>query len=394
MDGRKTVSIIAFVIVAALIGGLVHNPYDPVRYGIGAIGVLQGQNIYTFPGIVYPPLFYVLSSIVIYPIYMLNGISAESYPVIGAFVGIGTTVQALSYLLGDRIISDTYSKEWAIACLINPFVIYVVLLFGQMESFVVLGIVGVIYAEYTEQWEIGGALLMVAASVKIFPAILFLPFLWHNRENAYRIMRGAAPVGIFTSLLMILFLPESLTIVSSSLYGNRPVNALYIFSLTLVPSRVASVVFIGTFMLSGLIAIMITSDEYIRYLIPFVPVVLFYPDVIEYRWLPLAVGTLLIGYLPESSDSRLYKQYGWLWVLLGTAAMMIGTIEGWYEGDPWLVPTFGTLPGLPPIVEQWNSKVSVARLIRVVRLGVAFIFIISVLNWCRLIRSRIETFPG
>lgn len=394
MDDRKTVSIIAFVIVAALIGGLVHNPYDPVRYGKGAIGVLQGQNIYIFPGIVYPPLFYILSSIVIYPIYILNGISAESYPVIGAFVGIGATVQALSYLLGDRIISDTYSKEWAIASLINPFVIYVVLLFGQMESFVVLGIVGVIYAEYTEQWEIGGALLMVAASVKIFPAILFLPFLWHNRENAYRIMRGAAPVGIVTSLLMIPFLPESLTIVSSSLYGIRPVNALYIFSLTLVPGRVASVVFIGTFMLSGLISIMITSDGYIRYLIPLVPVVLFYPDVIEYRWLPLAVGTLLIGYLPERSDSRLYKQYGWLWVLLGTAAMMIGTVEGWYEGDPWLVPTFGTLPGLPPIVEQWNSNVSVARLIRVVRLGVAFIFIISVLNWCRLIRSRIETFSG
>lgn len=393
---KKIALLIIYIFVGTLVGGLIYNPYDPRHYARGAIGVLQGVNIYELNGVVYPPLLYVFSSILFYAISGFTEITTRNYPAIATFVGIGTTTQVFSYILGARLVSDNRTTKWAIASLLNPFVIYVVILFGQMESFIILGIIGVIYSESDDQWEIGGAALAIAASVKIYPAVLFLPYSYHNRENIYRIMRGAIPVGIIIFLLMILYLPESLTIIFSSSGGIRPVNALYIVSLSTVPDWLVSVVFIGSLVIATIISLAM-SDNCVRYLIPLVPVVLFYPDVIEYRWLPLAVGALLIGYLPQGPDTKIRhtcKRYGWLWILLGTLAMVVGTIEGWYEGDPWLVPTFGTLPEPPTIFGMWNpgfsfgplsgNAISAERVIlRFIRTGIAAIFIVSIVIWCR-----------
>jgi hypothetical protein len=384
---RKSVYLLAYLILAVLVGGLVHNPFDPVRYAKGALGILEGGDIYAQKGVVYPPTLYVVASLLLFVISSGTETSVDGYVTLATFVGIGTAVQMASYLLGDRVIDNSHSQEWAIATLLSPFVVYVVVLFGQMESFVVLAIVGVVYAERTRRWEIGGASVAIAASVKIFPAALFVPLLIRNRENAYRILRGAAPVIIATTLLMIVFLPGSLTIFSSSLYGIRPVNALYLLSAGQIPSWVAAGTFIVSFVGLTLLSACI-PDGYVGYLVPFLPVVLVYPDVLEYRWLPIAVGAILLGYLPRTSNPNSFPdhgRYGWLWTLLGTLAMILGTIEGWFDGSPWLVPTFGALQEPATVLGTGQLDESVGALVRSLRLGVVFVFVLSVLHWCRMV---------
>lgn len=384
MLDRKTIYVVAYVILAALVGGLLHNPYDPVRYGEGALGILEGGDIYGQKGVVYPPTLYVAASILLLLLSTGTEISVDGYVALATFVGIGTTVQAASYLMGDKIVDSSYSEEWAIVTLLSPFVVYVVILFGQMESFVILAIVGVIYAERTERWEVGGSSVAIAASVKIFPAVLFVPFLLRNRSNAYRILRGAAPVGIVTVLLMLFFLPGSLTIFTSSLYGIQPVNVLYILSAGRVPSWVAGGIFLMTLAGSALLSARI-PEGYVGYLIPLIPVVLVYPDVLEYRWLPFTVGALLVGYLQQASPSGSqpdHRRYGWFWMILGTLAMIVGTIESWYDGSPWLVPTFGSLPEPATVSGLSHSIVPFESLTYSLRLGVAFVFFISVAHWC------------
>lgn len=395
LDTRMLLFAVTFVVVGTFVGGLTHNPFDPARYAKGAIGILEGANIYRIRGVVYPPPLYVLSSVFLYVASLFTRVQTNSYVTIATFVGIGTTMQALAYVLGSKLVCETKATLWAFASLYNPFVVYVLVLFGQMESFIVLGLVGVLYAEHTSRWEVGGALLAVAASVKIYPAILFLPFVWRNRQHAFRIVRGAVPVGVVTVLLMIPYFPDSLRIFFSALWGVRPINALYIVSLSTVPSWVVSGVFVSTFVLAGVVSAVIEADRYVAYLLPLVPVVLFYSDVIEYRWLPLTVGVLLIGYSrgPSPKIRRLCRRYGWGWIALGTVALVVASLRSLYVGDPWLVPTFDVLPELSTVFSAWYPSVPFAdrlsladrTVVELVRTGIAIVFIVSVLNWCRLV---------
>lgn len=398
---------IMFVILGTIAGGLLHSS-DPPNYAEGALGILAGENIYEYGGVVYPPLLYFIAAIPLFIISQFVELTVDSYPTIAVFAGIGAVAQSISYILGSVIIDNNRHKKWIFASLLNPFVLYVVILYGQMESFIILGIIGVIYATYTDRWKIGGVLLAIAGAVKIYPLVLFLPFVWHNRGEMLEILKGAVPIGALTFALMIPYLPESLKIVSTpSRTGVRPMNALYIFSASLVSDQTVSLLFIISLLLTTIYACSITTEERIEYLLPLVPVVLFYPDIIEYRWLPLAVGALFIGYISfqeESQVSDVCKRYGWIWSTLGTLAMIVGAIEGWYEGAPWLVPISGDLTSLPVIFGMWTPPFSFGPLdgnpilferivLRIIRTMISLIFIITVLLWCGHIYQTIHRNP-
>lgn len=389
----QSIFALSFVVFGILIGGLLHNPADPPSYAQGSIYFMQFKNIYNHSGVVYPPFLYAVAAVFLSILSNFIDIYPTSYTAISTFVGIGAVTQVVCYLLGRNIISAKRSWNWFIASLFNPFVVYVTLVFGQMEVFVILGLVGVIYAELKEEWAIGGAALAIAASVKIYPVVLFFPYIYHNKEKAYNIILGAAPVGAFTAILMMIYLPESLTIVRSASGGVRPVNALYILTLSYIPSWTATLVFLTTFSIA--IAISLFVDDISRYIIPLIPLVLFYPDILEYRWLPITVGTILIGYLPGNINTNIEdicESYGSLWLILGTLAMAVGTIEGWYEGKPWIVPTTGVLPEPVILFGTWqlnttfgpffNGPILVELFaLRMIRTGIAILFIASIISW-------------
>lgn len=389
--------VLTYLFVGTVLGGLFYNPADIPSYIQGSLGVINGVNIYTLQGVVYPPPLYLFAATVFKIVGLHFNLTPSSYVAISVFACICAVTQSFVYLLGSKVVAPRNNNKWVLAALFNPFVIYVSFLYGQMESFVILGVAGVIYGDIKEQWAIGGAALAVATSVKLYPVVLFLPYIYHNWENAARIIKGAAPIGVLTTILMTLYLPQSLTIFSSASGVVRPVNAIYLASLSFSPKWLVTGLFLLTFMASTCVSLLMEKEP-VRYLIPLVPVVLFYPNILEYRWLPLAVGSLLIGYLPtQDGISRLCRVYGWLWTLFGTLAMITGTIEGWYEGKLWVVSTFHSLPQLPIVFGVWShSFESILTspvlfelvVLRGLRTAIAIIFIITVIIWCKRVKEK------
>lgn len=353
-----------------LLGGLTHNPADPIHYAQGALGLLHETDIYTISGVVYPPLLYALTA----PVFWLLGhtvapTTPASYTAIAVFAILGSTVHVTVYRLGKPLLPAEAERGWLFASLLNPFALFVTVLFGQMEVFIVLGVVGAIYGHHTGRYWVGGAALSLASAVKIYPVVLFIPYLVHHRAHSRRILAGGAPILAITGGLMLL-LPNATAIFGAST-ASRPVSLLVILFDGGIAASTVDLVFKAALVISVGAAVILSLPDDLRLLPPLIPPALLYPNVIEYRWLPLAMGLLAVGYLTTDAKTEVRElcwRCGWIVTILGFTAMLTGTLEGWLEGQPWIVPITGTLPAFPvsiPLGVLGDARMLIALLVAV-----------------------------
>jgi hypothetical protein len=335
---RRDAQLAIFVLFCGLIGGFIYNPVDPVNYGRGSL-IFYTSNIYQLDrgaaAFVYSPIFYAVPGILFTIIEFLGyNLTASSYGVIATFAAIGAGAQSLVYVFGLGVISDRYQREWLIGSLLNPFALFVTVVYGQMEIFGALGFISVIYIVKKEKFRRGSLYLTLASSVKLYPAVLFVPLIVRNKKRLREIIIGTIPIAVPTAILMLLLLPDSLTIFVPG--GVLPwVDASSVVILNLLTFGVlegwVSVIFLAIFAISVLISLHRTIRAEIAYLIPIMCVGIFYPTFFEYRWLPVSLSFLLLGYLDTDWSTGLrqvFQRLGWLMTGAGTLGMVLLSING------------------------------------------------------------------
>jgi len=390
--------VIPFSLLAVFVGAFVHNPFDPVAYTNTATSLLDGKNIYhASDGAVYPPFLYILGALLIGAAESVSGSLPPNHPVaLASFVFLGSTATAISYLHGRRTISRRRTC-WLIFGLLNPFAFFVTVLFGQMEVAVVLGVVGALYAQRTHQWPLGGFFLSAAAAVKIYPAAIYLIYLARNRTHASEIIAGAVPIVLVTLVGLATYYPDSLGIFTRG-GGVRPVNLLAIVSGGGLPDGAVKASFIVVFGLATLLGAATTLDKDIALVLPTVPVALLYPNLIEYRWLPLVIAAAYLWVSHESVEiaagARIVAVVG---TFIGSVSMSAGALQGSQQGVPWLVGSVYPLPTLPTLLsinQYWMVRKVMAVIFAVAVVWAAFglvrqrvLFRGTVLAWTGLVQN-------
>jgi len=260
-----------------------------------------------------------------------------------------TATLAGIYYLGAGAVPDRHRRKYLAAVILNPFALFVGVFHGQMTLFVVLGVAGAIYAIYTENWRIGGALLALSASVKIYPAAIALIFFATNLKHAREILEGAAPIVFINLMGIAAFYPESISIFSSP-GGLRPVNILFIITGGSISQALAESIFLGLLLLTTLAGLLLPVRKELKLLFPIIPAVTVYPLLIEYRLVGLALSMIVVGFAIEEragSAGRATIVSGLAISILGTISMLLGSYQGWLEGAYWVTPTLFSWPPVP-----------------------------------------------
>lgn len=346
---------IGAIILATIVGGLFFNPYDVPNYVWVSNGLLNGENIYQeLDYVMYPPFLYFIGAFFMGIIEFILDISIvpgrNQYIAMMLFAFIAAVPQVIAYQLGSVLINDSDSRAWLFGVLGSPLAIFVVLFHGQMTSYVVLGFVAVIYAIHTDHHHIGGLGLIIAASVKIYPAVLFLPYLIRCRDHWRGIVIGATPIAILNLALLGIWFPASLSFLVEQQNAIRPINILHIISPSLGIIDVNTIFKISLLVMT-MVAVIAPIEDDIAMVLPLFPVVFLYVDTLEYRWLALAIAAILVGLVDIHSDDnelrRRFYQLGWVTTICGMAGMLFGQMTGLVNGVPWWELTFWTWPSLP-----------------------------------------------
>lgn len=347
----KSVLTAAFYSLACgVIGGFVYNPYDVPAYINGAEAMLQGIPLYDVQSVVYPPLLYAILTPIVATTNSFS-LFGGSYLTVAGITAINSAIIFIAYWLGSKIVDPKYARLWLIGTLFNPFLFYVIVLFGQFESVIILGLVGAIYGQKTGRYGVGGATLAFATAVKIYPAALGIIYTFRHRDQLPKVLIGAAGPAALTLGLSIMYFPDVLTVLTAGGGRVRPINILYIFTAGTITPSVSSVIFKFLFLASVLTALNPKYSDHFSLLMPIFIVSFFYTDLLEYRWAPLCVGLILVGSLQESKATKWLRRGGIVTASFGFIGMLAGSLEGIAEGDPWLAfnlfnPTIDV--GVPP----------------------------------------------
>ncbi|QLC34842.1 DUF2029 domain-containing protein (plasmid) [Halarchaeum sp. CBA1220] len=352
---RRAALFAVYFYASTFLGAFAWNAYDVPTYLAEARAVFLGQE----PGGVYPPLFYAMLSA---PISFLSRVlphladatllemSPFSAATVTAYL-VGALV--LSAALGARLFTEESAQTpWIAAILFNPLVWFVAVVYGQPESLLAMGVIGLFYGVETGRYRVAGLFVSFAAAIKIYPVLLLVPLLVREREHAAEIIEGTVPVFAFLAGTATAYGLSSIYWLSGTPMATATANILgwitYVSGVGWF-SGIAPTVFDASLLLVVVLALVVDWEHWeIAYLLPLLPAAYTYPLWLAYRPIPLIVGATYVGLRYESPSARALRWYAAGLTVLCSAIMAGNALHATAapDGSPWFAGPLAALLGV------------------------------------------------
>jgi len=354
---------VIYAIFVSAVGMFSYHHSDANSY-FSMISVFYGEGtLYSNPAPSYFPLPYFIMAIFLFPIHILGlSVSPTWYSLFAVNILFALSLALLAYFgySNSEVFEGDEIKEWILFILINPLTIIGVYVWGQSDALVALGVGAAVIAATRKKWALFGAGTVFGATIKIYPALMLVPPFIRRPEARKDILKGALPV-IFINLLLLTvdyksaisaFLnPEYSFGLRSGRSGITESHPAWIVGyLTPIPAeQLAGIIF---FISVGLVVLWALFGDFeiesLRSVVVLCPMLLTYPTLYTYRWLPVIIAIAWLGYT-QAGLFRL-KIYAWGASILGACYLFIQILLGSLSSTPIFDQTIGIyLPKEAPL---------------------------------------------
>jgi len=270
---------------------------DLHAYLNGVEATITGEQLYTQPGVVYPPFWYGILTTIIAPLVYLGiieiGFNILTIFIIKSILLTGVFFMTLFAFVPER---DSIDKQWLWFLLLNPVLIITTTLMGQAESPIALGIIAAMYGWHSQRWWLVGAGISLGAVMKFYPIMMFAPLLARRPAKWLRVSAGAAPLFLFTYGMALSELPSSAMMFSAKTPWVTPMSVLgWAGLLGYDILELANLLFLSSVIVAVIwVVVGRFKHEELSLLVPVLPAVYFHTRIVGYRWVPFI---LAVGYL-------------------------------------------------------------------------------------------------
>lgn len=336
-----------YIIVSSTIGMFSYHTSDANSFFTMIYSFYGEGTMYSSPSSSYFPLVYLLMSVFLLPIYIIGftvGPNSFSLFFINCLFSLSLVLLVYYGYSGSTQGSKIAIKKWALFVLLNPLTIVSVYIWGQSDALVALGVGTAVIAATRNRWALFGAGAAFGASLKIYPGLMLLPPLLRRSEVRKDIFKGVLPIALANVLLIFTdrenfigaFLNPNYSLGvrggRSGITESHPGWMIGYF--TSIPAeQLASVMFIISVILVLVWAIFGSFEiDSLRYVVVLFPILLTYPTLYTYRWLPVIIGISWLGY--TQVGLRRLRVYAVGASLIGAYYLLIQILLGSLSATP------------------------------------------------------------
>lgn len=360
-DKRRniTIGIILYVIFVSAFGMFSYHHSDANSFFSMISSFYSEGKMYSNPAPSYFPLVYLLMAIFLYPIRVIGlTIGPNSYSLFLINCLFALSLVLLVYYGYSGSVQKTQLKTWVLFVLLNPLTLIGVYIWGQSDALVALGVGIAIIAATRNSWVLFGAGAAFGASLKIYPGLMLLPPLLRQSGARKDILKGILPIALINILLLLFDYKNAIGAFLNPNYsfgirggrsGITESNPAWMIGyFTSIPAeQLASIIFVVSVIIMLIWALFgIFKIDSLRIIVVLFPILLTYPTLYTYRWLPIIVGISWLGY----TQSGLYrlKVYAQGASLIGAYYLLIQILLGSLSATPTFFQYVGIyLPNKP-----------------------------------------------